>query len=157
MIENPVAFIGQYILGGTAGAPLSADANGQLVSGTSNQSVSSQSTITTTSATDVPVTSITLTPVAGTYWVFFDTYMQSTTGGNSITISIYAGGTQIAASARTIQFPTATLIDSGYPFYAASQAQGVVVNGSQAITVEWHTNGGTATMINRTLTIIRTA
>lgn len=125
------------------------------VQGLYTLSVSSTSNITTTSATDVAVGSMTLTPIAGTYQIFFDTSCQSTTGGNSITISIYSAGAQIVDSSRTIQFPTATLIDSGYPFHVGSQANGAVVNGSQAITVEWHTSGGTATMLNRTLTVLK--
>lgn len=155
-INNPVAFIGEVVLGSTAGAPLSVDSNNQLISGTSNQSVSATSTTTTTSATDSLLNSMTLTPVAGIYFVFFDTSAQTTTGGNSIVFSIYSGGVQITNSSRTIQFPTATLIDSGYPFHVGTQAQDVVVNGSQAITVEWHTSGGTATCLNRTLSILRT-
>lgn len=134
-----------------------ADAGHQHVLAITVSSVSSQTNATTTSATDVALTSMTLTPVAGTYFVFFDTSAQSTAGGNSITFSIYVGGTQVVASSRTIQFPTATLINTGYPFHVASQVAQATVNGSQAISVEWHTNGGTATCLNRTLTIIRTA
>lgn len=153
-IDNPKLFQGEQSFGTTAGAPLSTDANNQLISGISNLNVSSATTITTTSATDVAVTGMTLTPVVGTYLVLFDTSVQSTAGGNSITSSIYVGGIQNAASARTVQFPTATLISSGNPTYLANVAV-VGVNGSQAIVIEWHTNGGTATMLNKTLTIIR--
>lgn len=119
-------------------------------------SVSSVSNATTTSATDVLLTGMTLTPIAGTYWVVFDTDVQSTAGGNSITCSIYNNGSQITNSSRVVQFPTATLISSGNPTALHSQAVGVTVNGSQAITVEWHTNGGTATCLNRTLTALKT-
>lgn len=118
-------------------------------------SVSSTSSATTTSATQALLTSMTLTPIAGVYQVFFDTTAQSTTGGNSITFQIYNNGSAIANSSRTIQFPTATLIDSGYPFSCATQANAVTVNGSQAVTVEWSTNGGTATCLNRTLTVMK--
>lgn len=118
-------------------------------------SVSSQSNVTTTSATPALLGSMTLTPIAGTYQVFFDTSAQTTTGGNSITFVIQVNGTSIAASSRNIQFPTATLIDSGYPFSCATQANGAVVNGAQTITVFWSTNGGTATCLNRTLTVMK--
>lgn len=155
-VFNPVLFIGEIIKGAIVGAPLSADANGKLVSGHSNSSVTVTSNTTTTSGTDALLNGMTLTPVAGTYQVIFDTNIQSTTGGNSVNVSVYSGGAQIANSIRTIQFPTATLIDSGYPFTVFTQANGVVVNGSQAITIEWHTSGGTATCLTRTLTILRT-
>jgi hypothetical protein len=125
------------------------------VQGIYTQSVSSQSTVTTTSATPALLGSMTLTPIAGTYQVFFDTTVQTTTGGNSITFVVQANGSSITASSRTIQFPTATLIDSGYPFFCGSQANAVTVNGSQTITVFWSTSGGTATCLNRTLTVIK--
>lgn len=128
-----------------------------LAQGIYNLSVSSTSNVTTTSATPALLGSMTLTPIAGTYFVIFDTSVQTTTGGNSITFAIYNSGSIVTNSSRTIQFPTATLIDSGYPFYAGSQASGVSVNGSQAITVEWSTSGGTATCLNRTLTVLKTA
>lgn len=125
------------------------------VQGIYTQSVSSQSTVTTTSATPALLGSMTLTPTAGTYQVFFDTSAQSTTGGNSITFVIQVNGASVAASSRTIQFPTATLIDSGYPFFCGSQVNAAVVNGTQTITVFWSTNGGTATCLNRTLTVMK--
>ena len=80
---------------------------------------------------------------------------QTTNGGSSITVSIYVGGVQVTNSPRTIQFPTAALIDSGYPFYLGTQAANISVNGSQEITVEWNTTGGTATALNRTLTAMK--
>lgn len=128
---------------------------GIAVQGIYTLSVSSTSTATTLSATPALLTGMTVTPIAGTYQVFFDTSAQTTTGGNSITFEIYNNGSAIANSSRTIQFPTATLIDSGYPFFCGSQANAVTVNGSQAITVEWSTNGGTATCLNRTLTVMK--
>lgn len=125
------------------------------VQGIYTLSASSTSNATTTSATQALLTGMTVTPIAGTYQVFFDTTAQSTTGGNSITFIIANAGTAVANSSRTIQFPTATLIDSGYPFSCASQANAVTVNGAQAITVTWATSGGTATCLNRTLTVMK--
>lgn len=118
-------------------------------------SASATGTVTTTSATPALLGSMTITPIAGTYQVFFDTTVQTTTGGNSITFAVYNNGTIITNSSRTIQFPTATLINSGYPFSCATQANAVTVNGSQAITIEWSTSGGTATCLNRTITVMK--
>lgn len=156
-ITNPSLFQGEQSFGTTAGAPLSTDTNNQLVSGLTVSTVSSAVNATTTSATDVLLTTMNLTPVAGTYMAFFDTSVQSTAGGNSITISIYSAGVQIANSSRVVQFPTATLISSGNPTSVATHAPNIVVNGAQAITVQWHTNGGTATCLTRTLSLLRTA
>lgn len=125
------------------------------VQGIYTLSASSQSNVTTTSATPALLGSMTLTPIAGTYQVFFDTSVQTTTGGNSITFVIQANGASVVASSRTIQFPTATLIDSGYPLSCSTQANDVTVNGSQTITVFWSTSGGTATCLNRTLTVMK--
>lgn len=116
-----------------------------------DSSVSSQTTTTTTSATLATLNSMTLTPPEGKYRFDFNMTVQTTTGGNSITVVIQLAGTSIAASSRTIQFPTATLIDSGYPFSLSTLAYDVTVNGSQAVTVAWSTTGGTATALNRTL------
>lgn len=118
-------------------------------------SVSAQSTVTTTSATPATYGSMTLTPIAGTYLVTFDTYVQSTAGGNSVTMGLYIAGTVVSTSPRTVQFPTATLIDSGYPFYIGIQGQIITVNGSQVVDVRWSTNGGTASGFNRTLTLVK--
>lgn len=155
-IHNPVAFIGETILGSAVNSPLSTDSNGAIANGLMLYTVSSTSSTTTTSGSDVALNSMTITPIAGTYYVIFDTTVQSTTGGNSINISIYVGGSQITNSSRVVQFPTATLIDSGYPFTMFTQAPAITVNGSQAIAIEWHTSGGTATCLNRTLTCIKT-
>lgn len=123
--------------------------------GIASSTVSAQTTVTTTSATPATYGSMTLTPIAGTYFVTFDTYVQSTAGGNSITFGLYIAGTVDANSPRTIQFPTATLIDSGYPFYVGIQGQIITVNGSQVVDVRWSTNGGTASGFNRTLTLLK--
>lgn len=123
--------------------------------GLMTSTVSAQSTVTTASATPAVYGSMTLTPIAGTYLSHFDTYVQSTAGGNSITMGLYLAGTVIATSPRTVQFPTATLIDSGYPFYIGIQGQVVTVNGSQTVDVRWSTNGGTASGFNRTLTLLK--
>lgn len=117
--------------------------------------VSAQSTVTTTSATPAVYGSMTLTPIAGNYLVSFDTYVQSTAGGNSITMGLYVAGTVVSTSPRTIQFPTATLIDSGYPFYIGIQGQIITVTGSQTVDIRWSTNGGTASGFNRTLTLVK--
>lgn len=118
-------------------------------------SVSAQTTVTTTSATPATYGSMTLTPVGGTYLAIFDTYVQSTAGGNSITVGLYIAGTVVANSPRTVQFPTATLIDTGYPFYIGIQGQIITVTGSQVVDIRWNTNGGTASGLNRTFTLLK--
>jgi hypothetical protein len=160
MIWNPIAFIGEVVFNATKGAPLVADANGKLASGltvlTTGQITATQTLSTTTPTL---MTSMTLTtPAAGTYLVFFDCTAQTGTGGNSITVYLYLN-TTASGESRNIQFPTATLIDSGYPFYVGLSAIPVTVNGSQSINIYWSTTASAAqqsTVLNRRLTAVRT-
>lgn len=119
--------------------------------------VASTSNTTTTSATQVALNAMTITPgVAGTFWGTFNTSVQSTAGGNSITMGMYANGA-LQGETQTVQFPTATLIDTGYPFFIGLHFPTLVVTAAQAITIEWSTNGGTATCLNRRLSLLRIA
>lgn len=157
-IDNPRMFIGEKIFNATVGAPLSADANGQLVSGTSNTEVSATANTTTTSTTDVLLNAMTITPVAGTYMVLFSTSMSASTGNQTTQFSIYVGGVQKADSVRLSNPGNATgLLGLTFtPGEEVAGTQGVVtVNGSQAIAIEYHTSAGTATVHQRTLNIIR--
>lgn len=133
-----------------------ADAGHQHADTLGTFTIASTSTTTTTSATAALLAAMTITPGAGTYWAWFSTSIQSTVGGNSITIGIYANAV-LQGETITIQFPTATLIDSGYPFYIGHHYPTVVVTAGQAITVEWSTSGGTATCLNRRLSLMRIA
>lgn len=153
-VHNPYIFIGEAVPGSTPLAPLAADSSGNLVSGLSTFTVASTTSATTTSATQALLTGMTITPGVGTYWVTFNTSVQSTTGGNSITMGVYANGV-LQGETITIQFPTATLINSGYPFFIGLHFPTATVAAAQAITIEWSTNGGTATCLNRRLSLLR--
>lgn len=117
--------------------------------------VTTTQTLSTTTPTQM--TSMTLTaPAAGTYMVFFDGTVQSGTGGNSVSTYFYLG-TTASGESRNIQFPTATLIDSGYPFSIAMHSI-LTVNGSQNINVYWSTTASAAqqsTFLNRRLSAIK--
>lgn len=161
-INNPVMFIGEVVSGATPGAPLSVSAGNQLVSGVSNQEVSATAGTTQTSATPAVISGMTITPAAGTYLVMFSAWVTHNTASDTISIAIYAGGTQKADSVRTVTpFPPG---GGGIGGTAAAAidlcvaTQGIVtVNGSQAITIEWATSGGTATANQRTMDIVRLA
>lgn len=153
-VNNSVLFLGEQSLGTVIGAPLATDSNNQLASGLTTFTVASTSNTTTTSATPVALNSMTLTPGAGTYWTIFNTSVQSTAGGNSVTMGIYANGV-LQGETQNIQFPTATLINTGYPFFIGVHFPTVTVTAGQAITIQWSTNGGTATCLNRRLSLLR--
>ncbi len=153
-------FSGEVASNLTSGAPLSVSSTGKVTTGLTVLTTGQiTTTITNSSTTPALATSMTLTnPAAGSYLCGFDTYVQTGTGGNSITVYLYLNTTATGV-ARTVQFPTATLIDSGYPFYIGLNMVPVTVNGSQSIQVYWSTTASAAqqsSMINRTLTCVRT-
>lgn len=153
-IWNPVAFIGQYILGATPGAPLAADSNGQLISGLSVIEVSDTSNATTTSGTDALLTTMTITASPGTYLLMFNTSITSNNAGAAITVSMYNNGVQDASTVMKIApFDGGTL--------SATTARGAVgITRSVTVTtgavqIRWSTSGGTATCGPRVLSMLR--
>lgn len=153
-IQNPVAFIGQEILGATNGAPLAADANGQLVSGLSVIEVSDTANATTTSGTDALLTTMTITASPGTYLLLFSTSITSNNAGAAITVSLYNNGVQDASTIMKIApFDGGTL--------SATTARGcVAINRTVTVTtgatqIRWSTSGGTATCGPRVLSMLR--
>lgn len=159
-INQANLFLGEVASNLTVGAPLSVSSIGKVASGLTvltTGEVTGTITLSTTTAT--LATGMTLTtPAAGTYLCGFDTYVQSGTGGNSITVTFFLN-TTTTGIARTVQFPTATLIDSGYPFYVGLNMKSITVNGSQSIQVFWATSASVAqqsSMFNRSLTCVRT-
>lgn len=153
-IKNPVMFIGEQILGATAGAPLSADANGQLVSGISDTEASATADTTTTSTTDVLMNSMTITPVSGTYLVYFSTTVDHSNQSIAVVVSLYSGGVQKADSVRG-PVPRFNGVGANSLTPCVSINGKVTVNGSQAIEIRWKTSAGTATAHQRTLNIER--
>lgn len=155
MIRNLVLFIGQRVLGATAGAPLSVSATTLgLVSGITNSEAAASADTTTTSTTDVLMNAMTLTPVAGTYLAFFSTYVDHSAQSVAVSVSIYVGGVQDAESVRApVPRFNALGANSLSPCVATNAL--VTVNGSQAIEARWKTASGTATAHQRTLNIIR--
>lgn len=153
-VVNNILFISEYILNGSPGSTLSVSASGQLQNGTYELTTGNVTgNITTTSASPVLVTGMTLTPAyTGLYDVDFETSAQSTTGGNSINCIIFVNGVTSGWTVG-IQFPTATLIDSGYPFYLGCHAYALSVTAGQSVQIFWDTTGGTATMLSRHMKI----
>lgn len=108
---------------------------------------------TTVSTTDVLVSGMTITPASGTYLVRFTGSVDHSANNATADMSIYAGGVQTAASERRFM-RGAGQGDVSIPFCCEAK---VTVNGSQAIEGRWRTSGATATMHERTLTILKVA
>lgn len=155
-IWNPVAFIGEYILGSSAGIPLVADSNGQLAQGLSVIQLSSTTNATTTSGTMALLTTMSVTAAAGTYLYWFSSSVNSNDAGATITMAAYNNGTQLPESVRT-----ASQFDGG-ALSATSATGGIAMNGIVTVTsgtfaIQWSTSGGTATCGPRILNMLRTS
>lgn len=119
-------------------------------------SVSGTSTITTNSTTAVLMTGMTITPPAGTYQVFFNTYVDHNTSNATLDVVIYVGGSAVAASVRSTQPRVVAGLNAATPItqFIGTIAE-VTVNGSQAIEGRWFVSSGTGTAYERTLNILR--
>lgn len=119
--------------------------------------VTATSSTTTTSGTDAVINSMTITPAVGTYLVIFTGVIQQAGAGQSVTISLYVNGVQDATSVMDFApFDGGTL--SAGSASCCAVTQGVyTVTGSQAIAVEWHVSGSTATCFQRKLTLVKIA
>lgn len=118
---------------------------------------SSATTVTTTSATDAVLSGMTLTPVAGSYLAIFVGSISENTGGNVVTTSFYINGVQDAASIMpAAPFAGGALAAGSSSISWVTMGGPYTVNGSQAIALNWHVNGGTSTALNRQLFLIKT-
>lgn len=156
-VINPVLFIGEAVLGGVPGAPLSEDSNGLLTTGVSHAEASATSSTSTSSGTDALIAGMTITPVAGSYLVWFSCDINSAISGVVVSISIYVGGTQKADSLRKIMPFAGGTLTAGSQRAAIATNGLVTVNGSQAIEIRWSTSGSSPTTVDRTMNILRVA
>lgn len=147
-------FSGEAAINLTSGAPVSVSSTGKITTGITNVENSFSSTITTTSATDVVLTGMTSTPASGTYLVVYSHWITHSTGNATVTISIYAGGVQSAATVRTT-LPFTGAVGGANNGMEEGTNGIVTVNGAQAIAIEWHTSTGTATTHAGTMDLVR--
>lgn len=153
-VKNPVAFIGQAVLGATAGAPLSTDSNSQLVSGISNTEVSATADTTTASTTDGVMNAMTITPVSGNWLVNFSTCVDHSAQSVAVVVSLYVDTTRKLDTVRS-PVPRFNGVGANTLTPCLSINSVVTVNGSQAISVQWKVASGTGTAHQRTLNIVR--
>lgn len=154
-VFNPAVFIGESVAGATAGAPLSTDQSGNLISGIQNTEVSATATATAATGADALMTGMTITPVAGTYLVWFSCDLNSANGGAVVSVSVYVGGTQKADSLRKIEPFSGGTLTSGSQRVGVAINGVVTVNGSQAIEIRWSTSSNAPTAAARTMNILR--
>lgn len=103
----------------------------------------------TTSSTDVLITGFTVTPVAGRYAVWYNARTASSNGSAINTWTVYKDGVAVSDSSRNAR------AGSNNADFTASTQTVFSVNGSQAVDVRVRRTGGTITVYDRTLTLIR--
>jgi hypothetical protein len=103
----------------------------------------------TTSSTDALITGFTVTPVAGRYAVWFNARMQSSQGAATNNWRVYKDGVGVSDSDRGARFGAA---NTDFP---CSTQTVISINGSQAVDVRVRRTGGTLTVYDRTITLIR--
>lgn len=153
-VDNPLVFIGELVKGGVNGAPLITDLNGKVAQGILNGEVNSStaSTCTTTAAT---LNGMTVTPVAGTYLVLFSADFSSANSGVSVTLEFMSAGVLVPGSQRKfIPFSGGTLTFGSQRTPASLNAI-VILNGSQALTVNCQVSANTASTASMALDYVR--
>lgn len=162
-VLNSILFIGEKILGATAGfgAPLYSSTAGALIEGNPDTTfVSATTNITVaTSASYATMTSMTLTPTtAGTYQVHGRIgSIAHTTNNAQILIAIHVAGTIVSDSISVaIPFIQGGVTPSlAVPMTMYTNTE-VTITAGQAITLAWRTSAGTAQSNNsRSLMVTR--
>jgi hypothetical protein len=120
-----------------------------FATGILSYNVTSSVTFSTTSATDTLITGFTVTPVAGRYAVWSNARMQNSNGSATNFWTLYKGGSIISDSRRGARFGAAST-----DFPCPTQTV-ISVNGTQAIDMRVRRDGGTLTVYDRSLTLIR--
>jgi hypothetical protein len=113
---------------------------------------SSTTNATTASATYVQVTGMTLTPGAGSYIVNFNATTSNPNNNAQNNFAIYVNGVVVADSVRV---HTEASVNAQLTISILTQITGVLV--SQVVEVRWLTNSPTATVYNRTFSLLKIA
>jgi hypothetical protein len=108
-----------------------------------NSMVGSTTQISTTSTSYVVMTGQTLTPAAGTYFVKARANITATSNNHVINFAIFSNGTIASDSESTGYVRTGGGFLSSTDIVNMCTDTIVTVNGSQAIDMRWHTDGGT--------------
>lgn len=152
-VFNPAIFIGEAVPGSTPGAPLSSDANGNLISGINSIEVSATASA-TAPGTEALMTGMAITPVPGTYIAMFSTDITSGSAGAAISVSIYVNGVQDAASLRKIIPFSGGTLTSGNARAAVSINRTIIVTTGD-VEIRWSTSNSGPTCASRVLTLLR--
>jgi len=127
---------------------------GGPLNGIGNTSATATALITTVSGTYVVITGMTITPGAGTYLATFSGSVSNTANSPETQVSLFSNGSLVTHTVRDIHGGTGGNQFPGVAFPVQTQAV-ITVAGGQAIDARWQTDAGTATLIERSLILIR--
>ncbi len=108
---------------------------------------------TTTSGTDVLVPGMSLIPGPGDFVVMFNTSWENSSADDMF-VSIYVNGVQVAASERINEMES-SIVDAELTAATHAFVQGVLAG--EVIDIRFRNTGGTLTMLNRTLILLKVA
>lgn len=120
-----------------------------FATGIISYNITSSLLFSTVSATDVVITGFSIIPVAGRYAVWFNARMQSSSASATNNWRVYKAGVGLTDSDRGARFGAAS---TDFP---CSTQTVVSVNGVQAIDIRVRRTGGTLSVFDRTVTLIR--
>jgi hypothetical protein len=148
--HDAVNFIGAGVSASDAGGGV---ADVTIPGGPTVLQVTATAPITTTSATDVVVSGMVLTPGPGDYVVMFNSSWENN-GAEDMFASIYVNGVQVAHSQRITRMESSTP-DTEMAVVTHAFVTGVLA--AQDIDIRFRTTGGTLTMLQRSMILLKVA
>ncbi|KPK98272.1 MAG: hypothetical protein AMJ95_04715 [Omnitrophica WOR_2 bacterium SM23_72] len=128
--------------------------NGNALYGPAFYQATATSDTTTTSGSYVLASDMTLTPGAGNYMVWFSSSVENSSGDDYIYVCLFVGGAQVGHTERRF-YTEGSIPDTSVPIAFQAYITGVGV--ADSIEVRWcRVTSGTATMHQRTLTVMKT-
>lgn len=125
--------------------------NKPAIGGLTSFEAKASNTITTMSTTDVLATGMSLIPGAGDYLIWFSTVLENSDDETTY-VSIYVNGVKDDASERRWENEGSI---PNTPATVATNGRALSLEAGQAIEIKWRTTNNTATMHQRTLTILK--
>jgi hypothetical protein len=110
-------------------------------------------TRTTSSTNYATITGMTITPGAGNFMVWFDASISHSSTGNTIYVSIFSNGVQIAKTERTLVLSDQKQQGMVVPIALKTTVAGL--GAGQAIDIRWKTSGATASIYNKSMMIAK--
>lgn len=147
--HDAINFIGPGVVASDAGGGV-ADVT---IGGVTTLKASATATTTTTSGTDVVISGLVLTPGPGDYVVMMNSSWENS-DAEDMFVSVYVNGVQVADSERKNEMESST---PDTELTVATQAYVTGVLAAQDIDIRWRTTGGTLTMLQRSMILLKVA